>query len=490
LPLRRFVFIGVAVVFFFCAAQGAVAAPAEYLVDGWGTEDNLPSSTVTAVAQTPDGYLWVGTYDGLARFDGARFVTFDSANTPELSQPRIQGLFLDVQGTLWINTFRGGLTSYRNGIFREELPDQPTFDLHTTLVSSTSNLVVFVTQFGEVLSRDPAKTGAAWDVVVPPDARPIFQCADADGKLWFLPRDGHILQFAAGKFKALPDDGGLAGSQIYKLVADARGKIWAGAENEIARWDGRQFEAMTPTNGEADVHPQLLFPTQAGALWVLDGDRLRKMIAREWVAEAAPWRGLLGPASGRAMGAHEDRDGGLWFNHYGNGLFHITPDGQFQRLTSQDNLPSDQRGCLVSKQRRRGLGGRDARRAGAAAEPAFSCDWRGGRSARTDGVVGLRRYERRGLDRHRWRRVVPPGRWRDHRVQGGHERVGEFYFFHFAAARRRRVVERGGRRRFVSILRRPDSARVVGCAWHQMYFDRPRGARLDRDQIGHRAVGG
>jgi len=72
----------------------------EYLVDGWGTEDKLPSSTVTAIAQTPDGYLWVGTYDGLARFDGVRFVTFDSANTPELSQPRIQGLFLDVQGTL------------------------------------------------------------------------------------------------------------------------------------------------------------------------------------------------------------------------------------------------------------------------------------------------------------------------------------------------------------------------------------------------------
>jgi ligand-binding sensor domain-containing protein/signal transduction histidine kinase len=345
LPLRRFVFIGVAAGIFFCIIRASVAAMPEYLVDGWGTEDKLPSSTVTAIAQTPDGYLWVGTYDGLARFDGVRFVTFDSANTPELSQPRIQGLFLDVQGTLWINTFRGGLTSYRAGIFREELPDQPTFDLHTTLVSSTSNLVVFVTQFGEVLSRDPAQTGVAWNVVAPPDAQPIFQCADADGKLWFLTRDGHILQFAAGQFKVLPEDGGLAGSQIYTLVADARGKVWAGAENEIARWDGRQFEAMTPTNGAADVQPQLLFPTRAGALWVLDGNRLRKMVGRDWVAEAVQWRGLLGPASGRAMGAHEDRAGGLWFNHYGNGLFHITPDGHFQRLTTQDNLPGDRVGA-------------------------------------------------------------------------------------------------------------------------------------------------
>ena len=145
-PLRRAVLTGVAV------AGGllplATGAMTDYLVDGWGTKNNLPSSSVTSVAQTPDGYLWVGTYDGLARFDGARFVTFDPANTPALSQPRVQDLFLDVQGTLWINTFRGGLTSYRNGVFRAELLDQPTFDLHTSLVYSTSNLVVFVTQIG------------------------------------------------------------------------------------------------------------------------------------------------------------------------------------------------------------------------------------------------------------------------------------------------------------------------------------------------------
>ena len=51
------------------------AAPVDYLVDVWNTEFNLPSSTVTSIQQTPDGYLWVGTYNGLARFDGARFVT-------------------------------------------------------------------------------------------------------------------------------------------------------------------------------------------------------------------------------------------------------------------------------------------------------------------------------------------------------------------------------------------------------------------------------
>ena len=323
------------------------AAPVDYLVDGWDTEFNLPSSTVTSIEQTPDGYLWVGTYNGLARFDGARFVTFDPVNTPELGQARVQGLFLDANGTLWINTFRGGLTSYRNGVFRQELPDQSTFDLHTTLVSATTNLVTFVTQYGEVLQRDPLRTNGGWKISVPPlaGARPFFQCADGENRLWFLTSDRDILCFGPEGFQLLPDDGGLDSNQIYTLVTDAQGKVWAGAENEIARWDGHQFQAMTPTNGESDIEPQQLFPTRDGAMWVLDGDRLRKMSERAWVAEVPEWRGLLGSASGRAMGAHEDRDGGLWFNHYGNGLFHIAPDGQRTRLTVQDNLPSDRVGA-------------------------------------------------------------------------------------------------------------------------------------------------
>lgn len=323
-------------------SQTLWAVTSDFLVDGWDTLNNLPSSTVTSIAQTPDGYLWVGTYNGLARFDGARFVVYDPVNTPALTQARVKGLYLDANGTLWINTFRGGLTSYRNGEFHNEWPDQPTFDLQTALVRSTTNEVMFVTQFGDVLWRDTA--GTNWQLVVPSmtSGRPIFQCADGGGRLWFLTRDGHIAVFAGGDFKLLPDDGGLAGSKIYTLASDAQGGIWAGAENVIARWNGSQFDVVTPTNSPADIEPRFLFPLKSGEVWVLDGARLRKLSGRAWVEEIAEWRGLLGPASGRAMGAHEDREGGLWLNHYGNGLFHIAADGKFQRLASAtNNLPSD-----------------------------------------------------------------------------------------------------------------------------------------------------
>jgi signal transduction histidine kinase/ligand-binding sensor domain-containing protein len=331
------------VVFWFL---GSPIFAADYVFDTWDTENALPSSTVTSIAQTPDGYLWIGTYNGLARFDGVRFVTFDPVNKPELTHARVQGLYLDATGTLWINTFRGGLTSYRDGVFRNEWPDQSTFDLHTALVSSSSNEVVFVTQFGEVIRRAPFATNAAWNILLsPPGSLPIYQCTDGEGTLWFLKRDGNITRVLAGRFTDLPDNGGLKNRKIFTLVADEHGQVWAGAENKIARWDGKEFVDLTPPHEGANLEATLLFPTRDGALWVLDGDRFRKAKDRLWLAEADEWQGLLGWASGRAMGAHEDNDGGMWFNHYGNGLFHVTPNGHLQRLTQRDGLPGDRVGA-------------------------------------------------------------------------------------------------------------------------------------------------
>ncbi len=190
----------------FCAcASGADAAPTGYLIDVWDTEDGLPNSTVTAVAQTPDGYLWVGTYDGLARFDGVRFVTFDPGNTPALRHARVQALYVDTSGTLWIDTYRGSMTSYRDGAFHAEDTGQSGFDLHTTLVWSSPQEEVFVGQFGDVLRRTHAGRNPAWTAKAPPEgSRPIFQCADKDGTLWFLNRDGRIVRFLNDHFEDLP----------------------------------------------------------------------------------------------------------------------------------------------------------------------------------------------------------------------------------------------------------------------------------------------
>ncbi|HXC35977.1 MAG TPA: two-component regulator propeller domain-containing protein [Candidatus Acidoferrales bacterium] len=322
--------------------------PNDYLIKTWDTEENLSGSTVTAIVQTPDGYLWVGTYEGLTRFDGVHSVTFDSLNKPALSHSRIQGLYLDARGTLWINTYRGGLTSYRDGVFRREWPDQADFDLHTTMVSSSSNQVTFVTQFGEIMKGALDGTNTNWTVLRPPgNTRPNFQCVDESGTLWFLSREGRILRVLDGQYTELPSDCGLADTRVLTLTSDANGRVWAGAVNEIARWNGHAFEDFTPTNLDTSTEfdPVTLFPASNGALWVLANDRLRMEVGRRWAAEADDWRGLLGSASNRAMGVHEDQNGGIWFNHYGNGVFYITPSGRFKRFTVRNGLPGDRVGA-------------------------------------------------------------------------------------------------------------------------------------------------
>src|ERR1043165_8982047 len=147
-----------------CASPGT----GDYLIDVWSADNGLRSSSVTAIAQTLDGYLWIGTYNGLARFDGVRFVTFDPANTPALAHAGVRKLSVDDRGTLWINTFDGSLTSLRNGVFAREWTgvEGQVRSPDITLVSSASNHVTFLFRSGELRRKSQdAAPGMGWEVL-------------------------------------------------------------------------------------------------------------------------------------------------------------------------------------------------------------------------------------------------------------------------------------------------------------------------------------
>lgn len=82
-------------------------------VDVWSSLEGLPQNTVQAVLQTSDGYMWIGTQAGIVRFDGVRFVTFNSANTPEIRHDDIQALAETRDGTMWVATYGGGLVRFK-----------------------------------------------------------------------------------------------------------------------------------------------------------------------------------------------------------------------------------------------------------------------------------------------------------------------------------------------------------------------------------------
>src|SRR5258708_27510458 len=84
------------------ASSPVLRSSASYIIDVKETEDGLPQNSVIAITQTRDGYLWLGTLNGLVRFDGVRFTVFDESNTPGLSSGRIVLLFEDSQSNFWL----------------------------------------------------------------------------------------------------------------------------------------------------------------------------------------------------------------------------------------------------------------------------------------------------------------------------------------------------------------------------------------------------
>ena len=99
----------------------------QYSFDAWTTDDGLPQNGVREIAQTTDGYLWFTTFDGLVRFDGVRFTTFNKGNSKGIINNRFTNLHSDKNGVLYASTMDDGvLTVYKNGVFSsyksEEIP--------------------------------------------------------------------------------------------------------------------------------------------------------------------------------------------------------------------------------------------------------------------------------------------------------------------------------------------------------------------------------
>jgi ligand-binding sensor domain-containing protein len=74
----------------------------QYIVTRWGSRDSFPGGAINAIAQTPDGFLWIGAEHGLVRFDGVSFRLIDHANSPSMPLGHVLGLVVDDEGVLWV----------------------------------------------------------------------------------------------------------------------------------------------------------------------------------------------------------------------------------------------------------------------------------------------------------------------------------------------------------------------------------------------------
>ena len=321
----------------------------EYLTDVWTADNGLPDSSITAIAQTPDGYLWVGTYNGLARFDGMRFVTFDPENTPALAHARVRTLSVDDQGTLWINTFDGSMTSLRRGVFAREWTGAEGLDPDVSLVSSRSNRITFLLHRGLLRRRaQPAPAGTGWEDLIPTNRSVATLCVeDGAGMSWYRGADNILCQVPSNGFDLKPQTNGLAGSRVNCMTTDPRGRLWVGTDRGIGMWDGIRFQTVTPTNTETELPADVEFLSVArnGRLWVDADGHVREAVDDRWIVEAESLKDVFTNNLGR-MGAQADHRGGVWLYDYGRGLTHVAADGQVLKFGSAEGFPGDRVNCF------------------------------------------------------------------------------------------------------------------------------------------------
>ncbi len=270
-----------------------------YFFDSWSEADGLELNSVTAIEQTRDGYLWLGTYNGLMRFDGVRFVVFSSGNTPELPNRRITALFEDDAGTLWIGHETGELTRRQQGKFQ-------------------SVTLGFKWVGGPVSAISADEQGDVW-------------LGSGSGGLFRL-RDGHC------SLEHLPD----LGWPIH-LSRDAAGRLWVVSNGTTGRIVGGVFQVLTlDETGQHTNNYSRLLPARDPGWWVIRNEQIGKWVADrwQWPLQPVPWWGDF------ATSLLETPSGWLLVGTMRSGLFLLRAGQPAARFTRAEGILSDRVRCL------------------------------------------------------------------------------------------------------------------------------------------------
>ena len=178
--------------------EGAPTSRPQYRVTHWTVENGLPQNSINAMVQTRDGYLWLATLKGLARFDGVRFKVFDHNNTPEMTHDSINDLAEDRKdGSLWIGT-GDGLLNYRDHRFERYGAEQGIHDGVGNLCSAESGGVWLSCRWGQVgLAKAGRVEFREFGLSVPTNTVNQLGEAASDQLLAILGPNRHLYQIQA-----------------------------------------------------------------------------------------------------------------------------------------------------------------------------------------------------------------------------------------------------------------------------------------------------
>ncbi len=306
--------------------------------DRWGMEDGLPDNRITGIAQSADGYLWLGTGEGLVRFDGVRFTRRNRSDS--VATPLFQPLLADHLGRLWVTTAGGGLAFYTGGHFRPATPGTPRIDGGIRQLSEAASGGFWVVSGRDSAWswRDGRLVAAPWSSLSPTGIRALHQ--DPAGRVWIATGGRGVIRLESGTPRGITTRNGLSDDDVWTILETRDGTLWFGTSAGVTRW--RQGKATVFRLGAGRIAATVLAEDQEGAIWVgTSGDGLYR-IAGDKVASITSAEGL---SADQVLAIDVDREGSIWVG---------TEDGldRFERtavqaLTAEEGLPLGAPGALA-----------------------------------------------------------------------------------------------------------------------------------------------
>ena len=336
-PLVATLFMG-AILFLWAPplmALDPTKAVTQYAHDSWTTEGGLPQNSVWALAETRDGYLWIGTQEGLVRFDGLRFTVFDRENTEAFKSAEVTALLEGKDGTLWVGTRGAGVLHYVAGQFRPfTSKDGLVDDVVIHLFLDSRGAVWAITEGGlssiqgEKVSAYPGLPGLAGGTVraLAEDSRGVVWVGTSDG-LSAL-REGHVTSLATRD--------GLCDNSVRAACSDKGKGLWIVTDGGINTWDGAKLSCVLKVPLGAYVVKSCLVDS-SGTLWMATQKGVLKFAS----GRLSHFTAADGVSNDDVRILHEDRDGNLWIGTMGGGLVRLSK-GTFSRLSSEEGFVGDQ----------------------------------------------------------------------------------------------------------------------------------------------------
>jgi signal transduction histidine kinase/ligand-binding sensor domain-containing protein len=343
-------------------------------------ENGLPQNTVQAIAQTRDGFVWLGTEIGLVRFDGNSFVLFDQNTKPALPGNDVRCLLAVSDGALWIGT-TDGLARWKDGAIStftssSGLPNNSIRSLQqsrqgTVVVSTEGGKIGMdgthiapiqndTIQSPSVLYQVDMVNGARvlvnkttvesvqggrnqhWTVGRDfPGTRIQTAHADREGELW-IGTNGGLVRLAADKIDRFPVTDPLASASVLSVLEDREGNIWVGTETgglHILR--DERFRTLGTREGLSSDATTTVVEDNAGALWVGTSGIGLDAISRNGtsVSKVKTLEVKDGLSSDVILSLASAPNGDLWVGTP-DGLNRVR-NGAVSSLTSADGLPDD-----------------------------------------------------------------------------------------------------------------------------------------------------